>query len=269
MIALSHLPDYFSERGWTSPEDAYNGPFQYATSTDLHMFDYLATKPKLQQAFITAMSLSHRRRGAPWYTYFPVEEKLSKASPSEVVLVDIGGGQGDDLVAFRKAHPELSGKLILQDLPAVISATNPKTLSSSSIEAIPHNFFHPQPIKDAKCYYLRTVLHDWPDMKALEILRHIKEVMGSKGVLLIEEDVLPDEGVSLESGYADLIMMVCFASLERRLAQWVDLLNRAGLRLEKLWRPEAQEGSGTSALLEAVRNDGPPTKAVEKDASLQ
>ncbi len=266
MIPLSHLPDYFSERGWKSPDDAYNGPFQYAMRTDLHMFDYLATKPKLQQAFTTTMTLSHRRRGAPWYTYFPTNEKLSNALPSDILLVDVGGGQGDDLVAFKKAHPELSGRLILQDLPAVISVTNPNTLSSSGIEAIPHNFFHPQPIKNARCYYLRTVIHDWPDSQALEILGHIKEVMGSEGVLLIEENVVSEEGMSLESGCADLTMMVCFASMERRLVQWRDLLGKAGLRLEKVWKPEGQEGSGTSALLEAVRDDKQSTKTREQDA---
>ena len=268
MISLSHLPDYFPERGWKSPDDAYNGPFQYAMGTDLHMFDYLATNPKLQQAFTTTMTLSHRRRGAPWYTYFPANEKLSNALPSDILLVDIGGGQGDDLVAFKKAHPKLSGRLILQDLPAVISIINPNALSSCAIEAIPYNFFHPQPIKNARFYYLRTVLHDWPDAQALEILGHIKEAMGPESVLLIEENVLPEEGMSLESGCGDLIMMVCFASMERRLLQWKDLLNKAGLRLEKMWKPEGREGSGTSALLEAVTDDGQWTETESKTPDL-
>ena len=253
MIPLSHLPDYFSERGWKTPEDAYNGPLQYATSSDLHMFDYLATKPKLQQAFITTMTLSHRRRGAPWYMYFPVNEKMCEVSPSEVLLVDVGGGQGDDLVSLRTAHPELLGRLILQDLPAVISAINPNTLSASGIEAMPHNFFHPQPVRKARYYYLRTVLHDWPDLQALQILGLIKESMGPNSVLLIEESVLPEEDMSLQSGCSDLTMMVCFSSMERRLTQWMDLLDKAGLRLKELWKPEGRETSGTSTLLEAVK----------------
>lgn len=102
MIPLSHLPDYFSDRGWKSPGDAYDGPFQYAIRTDLHTFDYLATKPRLQQAFNTTMTLGHRRRAAPWFTYFPVNEKLSNTSPSDVLLVDVGGGEGDDLIRFQE-----------------------------------------------------------------------------------------------------------------------------------------------------------------------
>ena len=159
-----------------------------------------------------------------------------------------------------------SSRLILQDLPAVISVTNTNRLFSSGIEAIPHNLFHPQPIKSARCYYLRTVLHDWPDPQALEVLGHIKGVMGPEGVLLIEENVVPEEGMSLESGCADLVMMVCFASMERRLVQWRDLLGKVGLRLKKVWKPEGREGSGTLALLEAVRDDGQSMNAREQDA---
>ena len=252
MVPLSHLPDYFSERGWKNPDDAYNGPFQYAVGTDMHVFDYLTTKPRLQKAFTTTMTLADRRRGPPWYTYFPVNERLSNPSSSNILLVDIGGGTGSDLIAFKKFHPEVSGKLTLQDLPAVISAANLDVLSASGIEAIPHDFFHPQPIKDAKCYYLRTVLHDWPDTKALEILGHVKDAMGPKSIILIEESVLPEEGVPLETAYTDMVMMSCFASLERRLTQWEALLSKAGLRLMKMWRPESQGSSGTS-ILEAVR----------------
>ena len=224
MVPLSHLPDYFSERGWKSPEDAYNGPFQYAIGTDLHVFDWLGTKPRLQQAFNTTMTLSLRRRGAPWHSYFPVNEKFGNASPSDTLLVDVGGGTGADLVAFREAHPNVPGKLVLQDLPAVISASSPDTLSASGVEAVPHNFLHPQSVKGARCYYLRTVLHDWPDIQAREILDHIREAMCPGGVLLIEESILPEEGVPLESAIADLIMMIGFASMERRLGQWEDLL---------------------------------------------
>lgn len=78
--------------------------------------------------------------------------------------------------------------------------------------------------------------------------------MGPESLLLIEENVLPEQGVPLESGFADLTMMVSFASLERSLAQWESLLNKAGLKLEKLWRPEGREGGGTSALLEVVKD---------------
>ena len=266
MIPLSRLPEYFAERGWKSPQNAFDGPFQFAMGTDKHMYDYIGTKPKLQQAFNTTMAVSQRRGGPAWYEYFPVNERFSDVSPTEILLVDIGGGQGASLAGFRKAHPEISGRLILQDLPAVISSIDTDMLSASTIEAMPHDFFHPQPIRNAKFYYLRTVLHDWPDTQALEILVHFKDAMGPRSVLLIEERVMPEEGAVIENAFADMIMMIEFASMERRLKEWVALLGKAGLRLEKLWRPESQDGTSNVALLEAVRDDDQSVKAEAKCA---
>lgn len=61
------------------------------------------------------MTASLRRKGRPWFMFFPVEEKLLRKDP-----VDIGGGQGQDISAFRNAFPHLPGKFILQDLPVII-----------------------------------------------------------------------------------------------------------------------------------------------------
>jgi hypothetical protein len=36
------------------------------------------------------------------------------------LLVDIGAGRGHDLIGFRKRLPNGLGKLVLEDLPAVI-----------------------------------------------------------------------------------------------------------------------------------------------------
>jgi hypothetical protein len=36
---LYRLSDYFQEKGYNNPDDAYNGPFQYARNTPLHCFE--------------------------------------------------------------------------------------------------------------------------------------------------------------------------------------------------------------------------------------
>ena len=106
------------------------------------------------------MTIARTNRGKEWYEFFPVETKLRVESESSPVLIDIGGGLGHDLVALKKKHPTLPGQLIVQDLPIV--ADSIKDLPSG-ISAMKHDFFAPQPIKNAKAYYLRAVLHDWPD----------------------------------------------------------------------------------------------------------
>ena len=245
---LAKLPDYFEEHGFKNPSDAYNGPFQYAMGTDLHFFDWVQTKPKLQQAFNTVMAISRLNKGPDWFDFYPVGDKITVDDPSRVRLVDIGGGLGHDLIAFKDQHPHSSGRLILQDLPSVIDAVGS---SAPGIEAMGYDFFTTQPIQGAKAYYLRTVLHDWPDTQARQILRNIRTAMADDSILLINENAIAEEHVPLYSAELDLTMMVHYSSLDRTETQFKELLESAGFNLVGTWKPcPIVPGSGT--LFEAM-----------------
>lgn len=247
LSVLSKLPEYFAQNGWKSPNDAENGPFQFAMGTEAHYFDFLSSEPYYQQAFNTTMTASFRRNGRPWFTFFPVEEKFSGKDPTIPLLVDIGGGQGQDILAFRNAFPHLPGKLTLQDLPVVIENS-----MLPGIEAQEYNFFDEQPVKGAKAYYLRTVLHDWPDKQALGILARIREAMNPESLLLINEVLAPESNRSLSSVVADLTMMVSYAALQRTQAQFATLLHKAGFELINVWIPEGIEPESASLAQQAV-----------------
>lgn len=60
------------------------------------------------------------------------------------MLVDIGGGYGHDLEAFRNAFPESSGRLILEDIPQAIDELPARR--KWLMEAINYDFCTPQPI---------------------------------------------------------------------------------------------------------------------------
>ncbi|KAI7219700.1 hypothetical protein KC333_g2825 [Hortaea werneckii] len=245
-VVLSQLPEYFAENGWHNPDDVYDGPFQYTMRTKMHYFDFLAEKPYYQKAFNTVMTISQRRKGRPWFSFFPIEQKLSVDDESDVLLVDVGGSQGGDIKAFHEAFPELKGRLVLQDLPVVVKDC--KDLPSR-IEVMPYDFFSEQPIKGAKTYFLRTVLHEWPEKQALRILEGVAKAMTANSILLISETVLPEQDAALSSAQADLTMMVSFASLERTRKQFEELLNEAGFDLIGVWVPEGFH-TGSTALLE-------------------
>ena len=57
MAILSKTPEYFEERGFHNPIDAFDGPFQYAMGTKLHYFDWLKSQPKHQSAFNSVMGI--------------------------------------------------------------------------------------------------------------------------------------------------------------------------------------------------------------------
>ena len=75
---------------------------------------------------------------------YPVKERLGDAEEDEVLVVDIGGGEGHDLLALKARHPFLKGRLILEELPYMISQIK-DTLEG--VELVEHDFYTPQPIK--------------------------------------------------------------------------------------------------------------------------
>ena len=106
-------------------------------------------------------------RGEEWFEVYPVEERL-RAAGDKPLLIDIGGELGHDLTALKAKFPNIFEKLVVQDLPIIIDHV--KDLPPG-IEAMKHDFFSPQPVKDVKAYYCRNFLHDWPDKQAREILK--------------------------------------------------------------------------------------------------
>ena len=210
--------------------------------TKLHYFEWLKAHPREQAAFNTVMGISRMNRGEEWFEFYPVEHKL-RAAGDKPLLIDIGGGLGHDLIALKSKFPNLSGRLIVQDLPIVIE--NVKDLPSG-IEAMQHDFFTPQPVKGAKAYYLRTVLHDWPDKQVRKILENIRAAMSRDSILLINENVLPESNVPLYPAMLDLSMMAIFSSLDRTQTQFKELLDSAGFKLLQVWTPKNMvPGSGT------------------------
>lgn len=79
--------------------------------------------------------------------FYPVEARLSqgiKDAGDHVFLVDVGGGIGHDLQELKTKHPNIPGRLVLQDQPSVIDQISQ---APASIELTVHDFFTPQPIK--------------------------------------------------------------------------------------------------------------------------
>ena len=142
---FSKMPAYFAKHGYSCPTDPQNGPFQSVFSTPLGFFEYLERDSAAFKDFDTFMTASraHRPVFAKW---FPVQERLidgASNDDNDVMMVDIGGGRGQDLRTFKEMYPSAPGRLILQDLGRTVAEAN----MSGGIEAMAHDFFKPQPVK--------------------------------------------------------------------------------------------------------------------------
>ena len=198
-----HLPEYLRKTDYQEPQNAFEGPSQYAHGTKLHHFQWLIEHPTLHSAFNRFMAITRMNSPQQWYEFFPIE-KLAHGDSIRPLLVDVGGGRGHDLIAFDQYAKHIPGKLYLQDLPSVIAEAQEKP---ERIEMLGYDFFTPQPVRNAKAYYMRTVLHDWPDDFCLKILKNIREAMGPDSLLLINENVVPNRGASIFQTWVDHVMM--------------------------------------------------------------
>lgn len=89
----------------------------------------------------------------PWmaHGFYPVAQRLIQGANTDTeapFFVDIGGNVGHDIVQLHQLFPQLPGKLILQDLPSVISRI---TDLPPAIIPMEYDFHSEQPVKGEPC----------------------------------------------------------------------------------------------------------------------
>ena len=110
-------------------------------------WDYFRDNPDRGSSFNVFMA-GQRRGRANWLDVYPFEQQMLSDCRNEsdaVLLVDVAGGRGHDLNDFRARHLKIPGRLILEDLPEVLSQIDPEW--REDIETVAYDFFTPQPIK--------------------------------------------------------------------------------------------------------------------------
>ncbi|CAD6594422.1 MAG: hypothetical protein ASARMPREDX12_008908 [Alectoria sarmentosa] len=214
----------------------------------LSRFDELKQRPA-DMAIFQAVMTAYATSKTPWTDIFPTMQLFDARRLDVPLLVDVGGGAGHDIERLRKrlVHTE-PGAIVLQDLRPVIE----RAAVHKSVRAMVHDFFEEQPIKGATAYYLHTVLHDWPDARAVAILSHIAAAAEPNySRILIHETVVTDIP-SAPDTTSDLQMMMALSSFERTESAWRDILAATGLDVVKIWRAP---GSAES-IIEAIRREG-------------
>ncbi|KAJ3999098.1 hypothetical protein F5050DRAFT_1565815 [Lentinula boryana] len=209
--------------------------------------------------------------------------------PKGSIVVDVGGGIGSTSMLLAHAFSERGDglsdedvpglKFIIQDREVVVDmgekawkAKFPDLVDSERLISAftVHDFFTPQPIKNASVFLLRVVLHDWPDAFAQRILLRLREAARPDTKLLIADFVLPlacadnfgsaqheDEsglteiqgaetmlalapllpnlGKASANGYwMDMTMQCMFNGQERTLREIVSLAHSAGWKVTKV-----------------------------------
>ncbi|KAF2874757.1 S-adenosyl-L-methionine-dependent methyltransferase [Massariosphaeria phaeospora] len=238
--AFTALPEYFKSHGYKNPTNPLDSPWQLGYNTSEHPFVWLQSHPEHFQLFMSWLPME--REGLPqWLDMFPFEEHVARETKDEtVIFVDIGSALGSQSIALREKYPQLKGRVIIQDQQHVIDAWTPN--ARPGIDAMVYNFFTPQPVKGARAYYMRNIMHDHQDGQCHEILHNIMAAMSHDSVLLIDDIVLREVGAPWRSTMADMNLLSALAAKERSQKEWYALLESAGLKILSIWEYAAETG---------------------------
>jgi hypothetical protein len=149
------------------------------------------------------------------------------------VLADVGGGEGALLAAILAANPALRG--ILFDQPHVVATAQPlleRAGVADRCEIVSGSFFDAVPRTDG--YLLKSIVHDWDDAGAVDILKVVRAAITDTGRVLVVERVIRPGNDPDPAKFADLTMLVQLGGRERTADEFGSLYDQAGFTLTNI-----------------------------------
>jgi hypothetical protein len=201
------------------------------------LFDYLDEHPQHAAVFQAAMGQHSRVTGAALVDAYDFGAAR--------LLVDLGGGDGSFLGTVLSAHTHMTG--IVFDQPYAADAAR-KQIAASGLgdrcSFLGGDFLRDVP-PGADVYMLKGVVHNWPDDQALMLLRNCRRAMEARDSrLLLIEWVVPPGDAFHPSKFIDLSMLMVYGGRERTEEEYVELLARADLRIDRI--------AGTASTLNVI-----------------
>ncbi|KAF4964685.1 hypothetical protein FSARC_7392 [Fusarium sarcochroum] len=253
---MHNFDDYLISKGkFEEPQDPLYNPYTaYWKQEGTPVWSIMMQNPERFQTFQTGMAGIDVAIPVTGHFDFNVLKNDSTDTDNEVVeLVDVGGGEGTVLNKILEAHPELTSKnCMLQERPEVIQLAKSKKALPADVQLVEHDFTTEQPIKGAKAYFMRMILHDYADHVGIQILTHLAEAMKPYSRVLICEMVLaPRVG---EADFASAVLdqaVMTMGGKERTEAGFQKMLDAAGLELVQTWRAPGVPGGCVEAKLKS------------------
>jgi hypothetical protein len=195
----------------------------YELSTGRKHFDAMVDMPDFAEAFDLTMNRIFIPETAAMIEKFNFG-KFQK-------IMDVGGGNGEVLLAALARHADLTGQLF--DLPHVVERARDcieKSAFGSRCSVYGGSFFDDLP-KGADAILLRHIIHDWDVEDTLIILRNCRDAVGPDGKVLLAEALIEDSDSMTLPIRLDLSMMTFYNGAERTLDEYRKLVIQAGLEI--------------------------------------
>ena len=148
-------------------------------------------------------------------------------------IVDVGGGQGALLRGILERYPEARG--VLCEMPSV--AAEARVLRGSAVEErcefVGADMFQSVPL-GGDAYILKSIIHDWSDAEAIQILHNCRQAISDRGKIMLVERIIGPSNQPDPGKWSDLMMMVMLTGRERTEAEYRELYAGAGFRLTRV-----------------------------------
>ncbi|KAK6350909.1 hypothetical protein TWF718_004091 [Orbilia javanica] len=214
----------------------------------LGFFEYLGTD--LAKARRFGVSMSQFSGGEGFRPDASIKGYDWGKLPRGSTVVDVGGATGFVSIEIAKANPTL--KFLVEDISPLSLETGKNNVAQNypdlvgRFQYVEHNFFHKQPAvaKGKDVYFLRFILHDWPDKSVLQILKNIVPAMKNGSKIVVSDMVIPPANImdaweDRRTRITDLLLLGLFNSYERREADWRRIFSQVDpkLKLDGFVRP--------------------------------
>ena len=186
---------------------------------DATIFDYFAAHQEEGRTFAASMS------NASNLVVEDVAQTLKLDSVS--TAVDVGGSNGDLVLALLKITPGLQG--VVLDRPLVVDEAvraAQKAGVSQRFSAVTGDFFKEVPAADL--YLLKMILHDWNDDQCVQILRNCRASAKPGGRAVVIESVIGKIGEPSFAAILDMNMLAATNGQERDFEEFDALYAAAG-----------------------------------------
>lgn len=245
---MHNFDDYLEARSQLQhaqePGDPSYNPYTWAHNQDgTPVWTIMSQDPSKIATFQVGMS--GLEVAIPVVGHFDFSLLKSTDEEHRVQLVDIGGGHGSVLKQILDKHSELDPKkCVLQDLPDVIQMATASRALPDNVVLMPHDFHAEQPVRGAKAYFMRMIMHDYADPVCIAILKQIGKAMEPNSRVLICEMVLPQRVG--EANFTAAVLDQCVMTMggkERTEVGFRSLLESAGMQLFQVWRVPGVPGA--------------------------
>lgn len=158
----------------------------FALTNGVGMWEFLKENPQKAQRFARGIQFLQNH---PAFDIGHLFTSLAWDVDCELTIVDVGGSHGAIAQALLDRYPSL--QIHVQDLPEVISGATVPSQFEGRLHFVAHDFFTEQPLK-AGVYFLRSILHDWSDKYAVQIIQNLIPALEPGAKVIVNEVCMPE-----------------------------------------------------------------------------